>query len=992
MAMYNLLGRRVAHHHFRACVRRRRPPPPARGLPYFLLPPSPRPLRYLSPLFLILLCTCAPAILSAQIGLHPPRIDFQQLRSDHARIIFPAGYADRARRVAAMLDEMDDHHTRSIGERIYEIDLVLQTATTEINGYVGLGPFRSEFYTTPPQNLNLLSNNDWVDLLTIHEYRHVQQFSNARRGVTKLFSIIQGQIGWSVLRSIALPDWFIEGDAVLYETALSAGGRGRTPAFSATLRSLLRNNVIYSYQKARNGSFADLVPDHYRYGYNAVTYARERFGNDVWRDVVHDAAAYKGLFYPFSRNLKKQTGLGTRDLYRAAMADLAAAQDSFLAARPAFVAGQPFGPQRRGIVNYRFPQDDGAGRVLALRSSFDRTPELVVVNAKTDGRDEVLTDVGIQRESYFHVRGNLAVWMENRQHPRYTNERYSELVRYDLDRNQKTVLTRRGKYFSPALSFDRREIAAVFHDPTLGAPEIVILATNTGEVVERHRVGSPSVSFPRFSPDGATIYFYDVGLGGVAFRALDRASGRATTVREQTAEPLDIFHVTEAGTIVFGSGRDGIDNVYELDPETGAERQLTNVPVGTRFPHLAAGGKLLYAEATPVGMRLRQTSALEREADGLLAGLPGGRLPTAPNPFERSVAYAAEAYNLTQNVPEGDYEVTDFNDKVGGVRLHSWSFNGSYVQPTVELSAGNALNTTRMSAGVGYNINEQRPVFSAGLTYGGWLPVLDLGVSYRERNFGVLDPAADTVIFRTTTFDQLRVGGTASLPLNWVAGDYRYTVQPAIGYGYNLLSNNTSEDLPDNFGDLSTQLGVSFLHRQARRQVQPRWGGSLFGLYTVGLGEEIGNRFLLQGSLFLPGLWRTHGIRLDAQLQTEDAGNAFQFPDRFRYARGYGAAVNDRVSGFAVNYQLPVLYPDFGILGITYFRRVRLNVFYDRSFQRVDQYDFDRSFGSVGGQLFFDNAWLNTQDLTVGVQAAYQLDPLGDERRLRFDILASGGF
>ena len=100
------------------------------------------------------------------------------------------------------------------------------------------------------------------------------------------------------------------------------------------------------------------------------------------------------------------------------------------------------------------------------------------------------------------------------------------------------------------------------------------------------------------------------------------------------------------------------------------------------------------------------------------------------------------------------------------------------------------------------------------------------------------------------------------------------------------------------------------------------------------------------------------------------------------------------MSGWSVNYQLPLLYPDLGLFGITYFQRVRLNAFYDRSYRTVDQFNFNDSFGSVGGQLFFDNVWLNTQDITVGIQAAYRLD-LPDTftgSPVMIDFLLSGGF
>ena len=410
------------------------------------------------------------AALSAQgIGLHPPSADWQQLRGDHVRVLYPAGYGERAQRVASLIDWMAEHHTRGIGERLYDFDLVLQTPNMTINGYVGLAPFRSEFFVTPPQSFNLLSNADWVDLLSIHEFRHVQQNSNERRGLTKIFSYLQGQQGWAVLSFLATPNWFSEGDAVISETALTSSGRGRTPAFSKDLRALLRAGRVYSYAKARNGSYKDLVPDHYRYGYGMLTFARERYGNDVWKKVLHDGAAYRHVLWPFSRALKRATGFNTKRLYLATTADLQVRQDSQLIVDPATVPGELLAYNDDGDVrNYRFPFVDGAGRLLALRSSYRELPAIVAVTP--GGRDEVVTRTGIQREPWIDGGRRRIVWTEYRQHPRYTNQNYSEIAVYELGSGERRILTEGGHYLSVSLSPDEQRLVAVWYEPHRPGP------------------------------------------------------------------------------------------------------------------------------------------------------------------------------------------------------------------------------------------------------------------------------------------------------------------------------------------------------------------------------------------------------------------------------------------------------------------------------------------------------------------------------------------
>ncbi|MEM9928996.1 MAG: hypothetical protein AAF840_04215 [Bacteroidota bacterium] len=945
-------------------------------------------------LALLTIILCFSQAGTAQLGLHPPTVDFQQIRTSSTRILFPAGYEARAQRVAALVDAMRANHTRSIGDRHYDFDLVLQTPNTAVNGYVGLAPFRSEFFVTPPQSMNLLSGGDWVDLLTIHEFRHVQQNSNERRGITGLFAFLQGQYGWAVASGIATPNWFSEGDAVIFETALTQYGRGRTPAFSGTLRSLLANDEIYPYAKARNGSFRSLVPDHYRYGYAMVTFAREHYGNDVWRSILQDGASYKGLFYPFSRALKKKTGYSTTELYEATMADLKAMQDSSRLARPNLVEGVPYGHQPPQIRTYRFPFKDKQGRVVAMRSGFDVLPSLVAIDP-AGGKDKVITSIGIQREPYLDVRGDLVTWMENRQHPRYTNLGYSDIMLYEMGSVRRRQLTTNGKYFSPSFSFDRRQLVAVYQDPLEGPPAIVILDTSTGKELKRYPQDAQAVSYPRFSPDGKTIYFYHRAYDGVAIKALDLASESVAAIMERNYETVDYLQVCTDGQLLFTSGRDGIDNVYQLDPTTGNRRQLTNASIGAWQPYLDAAGHLFYTEPTPRGHRLRHLDLTEQQTKlGSLVGLAGGLLPANPSFFERPAAFADEAYNLVEKVEVKDYPISDFNDKLGGIKLHSWSFNGSYVSPGLTVEARNALNTVAIGAQTEYNINEERTTAGVTIEYGGWYPTLTLAANTRGRAYSILDPATDTVIFNRFEYNQQRVSLSAAIPWQWVNGDYRTTLRPGVGYTWNRLANFQLPEGGNTFSELNFRLAATVAKRIARQQVQSRFGASLLMAFDRALADDIGQRFLLRSSVFLPGLHRTHGIRIDADFQSEDIGNIYQFPDNFLYPRGYGASANDQVTRIGFNYQLPLLYPDFGIAGITYFQRVRLNAFYDIGQRKVNQFNFTQNFHSVGGQLFFDNRWLNAQDITVGVETAYLLDAarLGIQNQVQFRLLVTGGF
>ncbi|MES1224197.1 MAG: hypothetical protein ABUT20_52370, partial [Bacteroidota bacterium] len=197
-----------------------------------------------------------------QFGGNPPSLSWKQINTDSARIIFPKGLDSQAQRVAGIVHYLAQQKTFSPGDKIYKINIVLQNQTTIANGYVGLGPFRSEFYLTPdPNNFNQ-GSLAWPDQLAVHEYRHVMQYNNFRNGLSKAFYYLFGEEGLLVAIDGSVPDWFFEGDAVYNETFVTKQGRGRLPLFLNAYPSLWMSGKYYSFMKLRNGSLKNYVPNH----------------------------------------------------------------------------------------------------------------------------------------------------------------------------------------------------------------------------------------------------------------------------------------------------------------------------------------------------------------------------------------------------------------------------------------------------------------------------------------------------------------------------------------------------------------------------------------------------------------------------------------------------------------------------------------------------------------------------------------------------------
>src|SRR4051812_6215406 len=97
------------------------------------------------PIFISLVCFVL-VVNGQRFGGNPPSLQWDQINTDTARVIFPAGLEDAGKRVSSIIHELQKNHTATIGNKLRKITIVLQNQSTVSNAYVGLGPYRSEFY------------------------------------------------------------------------------------------------------------------------------------------------------------------------------------------------------------------------------------------------------------------------------------------------------------------------------------------------------------------------------------------------------------------------------------------------------------------------------------------------------------------------------------------------------------------------------------------------------------------------------------------------------------------------------------------------------------------------------------------------------------------------------------------------------------------------------------------------------------------------------
>jgi hypothetical protein len=240
---------------------------------------------------------------------NPLSVKWRQINASGFQLIYPGELEREAQRMANTVGHIYPYIGSSLGRQKTSIPILLQNRGVIANGFVQLGPKKSEFYATPPQQFD---SQDWLNNLAVHELRHVAQFDKLSAGRRYPFPE-QVYLAWF---GASIPTWFFEGDAVSTETSLTKAGRGRQPSWIMPYRTSLLEGKKLSYSKAYFGSEKDITPGYYQLGYLIASNIRKQYGKEIFDEVLTDIQKRPFRLYPFSNSLKKFTGKGTHQWFK----------------------------------------------------------------------------------------------------------------------------------------------------------------------------------------------------------------------------------------------------------------------------------------------------------------------------------------------------------------------------------------------------------------------------------------------------------------------------------------------------------------------------------------------------------------------------------------------------------------------------------------------------------------------------------------------------
>ena len=934
------------------------------------------------------------------LGDDPGGIHWKQINTNNFQIIYPSSFEVKAQRMAFLLEKTYSFAGITLKHKAAKISVILHTSTVRSNGFVAWAPARMELFTTPFQDIYA---QDWLEQLALHEFRHVVQIDKIDAELPGILRIILGEQAAALAIGFYLPFWFLEGDAVTTETALSHSGRGRVPSFEMELKAQSIEKGIYSYDKAYLGSFKDYVPDYYQLGYQMVAGIRSKYGSESWARILSHVARKPLSLNAFSSGLKDVTGMNLTMVYDTIFTSLGktwSLKDNALQKTKFEMITDP----GHGYVNYQYPYPVSDSTYFSVKYSMDDLTRFVLINQKGEEKT-IFTPGNLFEESITCGHGNV-LWIESKPDIRWTHREFS-LLRI-LNLNNGIVKERRyeEKIYAPCISADGKHLAAVKVDHD-NRCSIVLISPESGKIErETHLLNDLFILTPSWTEDNTGLIAVVLGNKGKTLAKIDPYSGSVNILMPYSYN--EFKRPVQRGNYVYYTGSmGGTDDAYAFNLSEMANYRITKSRYGVRDAQPTQDGKyLVYSNYTSDGYRVVKTQ-LQPAALSVTDSV-------------RSFHYKLADYLSSQERGIVDFSRTDttfyqsmpyskFNHLFN---FHSWApvhidLSTDQITPGLSLMSQNKLSTAITQLGYDYSSVNKSGKWIAEFDYTGFFPVFKLSADYgRERsqyyqiNTSV-NPLSHALQKDTQlvnfSYKILNITGVVNTPLNLSHGIWNRMIQPELQIGYMQVWQEASTPLGNSNNVLMTYRLYGYNSLQlSLRDLQPAIGQLIDLNYHSSPLENSGSYpvWTAEGTLYFPGLVRHHGLRIYGGYQhKQNYGNSLT--DYISYPRGYANLLNNQLFCLKSDYVLPLFYPDWSLGRLSFIKRISLRMFYDQAWATVPLINQNNTtgyriaFGSAGGEWTADCNFLRLYvPVKIGVRTSYLIA----QRKMNSELLLSVNF
>lgn len=901
-------------------------------------------------------------------GVDPASTRWEQIRNDRFRIIYPRDFDTMARRAMHYLNAAGEDIGYGFRRGAMQIPVIMHTRNSVSNGLVMWAPKRIEVLSTPDIDTYSMP---WLKQLAAHEQRHAVQYNNLNRHTFRALYYLLGQQG-AIVSLLGLPLWYLEGDATMIETDMSSFGRGRQPSFSMAYRA--KSGKIADGRNPDRwfcGSYREYIPDHYKLGYQMVTYAYDKYGRVIGDDIADYASRYPFLFFTTDIALKKRFGTRTRKLFTETFDSL----QTFWNALPEVEPTTAVIPTpTTSYTTYSHPQAIDSVHIIALKSDMDRTARLVEVDMRT-GEERTISHVG-SVSTRPAIADNGTIWWSEYRRSLLWGERYdSRLCWADLEKGRlHSIVTATNVLYPTPIEGD--SLAWVEYDKS-GYYSIAIGRHCEGKALVHNRLHrfpiGEQIHGLAWDKSSEKLYFIGLNDDGMYLGAVDR-EGRKEQLTQAAYVTLSDLRA-EGGRLYFGSIRSGRDEAHAFDLATGREWQLTVSEYGS-FDPAPAGDKLLVTTYDEEGYLL----AAQPLDSYRVREVEWSKLPTEiVNPKrQRLPVVNLDTVRATESALLAQRQQTPsrrYRKGLNYFNIHSWApvsidlfdaIDNFTFDPQLgaTIISQNLLSSVTAFATYGWH-HERGSMIRGGIDFRALGPHIELRGQYGGMLQPFYKPSNDEIPDPTQPLkNYYNVAARISLPMQLSSGHHLRYLTPLVEWQYfnGLTYDQERGRYNQGVNRLTSSITFGDNVRSATRDLLPRWGYALRLSHSFSpTDRNFAHSLTIFGQGITPAIGRHHSLRLRAVFQTNERGKTYSFYQRELYPRGAAYEPLSRPTHYiagAADYQMPLCYPEGGIPAVIYIKRISLNLGFHYAAMHTfngksDSYTWQKV-NSFGGDLIFD--------------------------------------
>lgn len=877
---------------------------------------------------------------------------WMSLENDFVEVIYPQGYEQEATRAAHLVEHFSGQAGKSYSiERPKKFPLVLRPEVALPNGFVTLAPRRSEWFFHQAFN-PFVGGLDFFEALAIHEYRHINQFDFSFRSTNMFGYYLFGEFGVAVLNSIGIPGWFWEGDAVWAETYYTKGGRGRSPRFWARLKALLLSSQTPTYDELQGRTLKTILPNHYVFGHFLVSRAYRLYGANFWQRVFKGVTGFSISPYRIYHKFEELTGIEWEQYVAETFKEL---KDKWEINGDKLKKVDKYAD---GYVERRYPMQDG-NKLYFLKRELNGFWEL---HERQQGfiREVPL----IASFSKVDLKKGKFLYGQVLPDRRYSFKSSHDLFLFDVNSGETKRLTEGRRLYHPQWSPSGKNIVAL----EKGNSSKWHVVFSSAKAPSFNKVPF-SLGIPleiTFKNEGVLYVLFQNVSGDRALATLELESLQARRITPFTRNNIYNLAAIPNGVLFEG---DHEERVQVMALQNNVLMSCTEEPIMAQSPRLISG-QIFYATTKGLGEELKNRSLSkcrrvnEKKFYGLQENLgmfKRGEIKRDKKKYQKLVKKEASEFSR-------------------GLSPNSWSFIGGRGYQ-VQLTGANYLGTVGYSATVGLDSEEEKPFASIGLNYSKYLIAANAYGLYEKRNSVVRrgGPAVE--------WDETEAGLRLSLPQVWVNHFNQYSLNVGLNGGIIDVGARTGAniDLPNNetLNFYGAEVSWQWTRPLTFKDIYPDYGMRTRGFFRRVLSDRResfdSDLTFLEASLFLPGLFDDHGLRLRTTYEGQTKGltnyrhsAVAEASNDYVLSRGFQYSYLDSYHKSSLDYVFPLWYADWNLLDFHYLRRAYLGAFYDYTDYEVAGFTGDLQ--SFGGELFFETNLFRRFPVTYGVRYSNKVD------------------